>query len=159
MTIDAREFRHTLGRFATGIAVATTLDGEGNPVGVTVNSVTSVSLDPPLVLFCLDRNANTLPLFQSGRGFALNILTEEQRDFSHRFSRGHATDRWDGVPRAAWETGSPILEGCLANLDCELYGSHEGGDHVIIVGKVVKLAFAAEGRPLLYWCGAYRHID
>ncbi|HYE50128.1 MAG TPA: flavin reductase family protein [Azospirillaceae bacterium] len=158
MTFDPRAFRDALGRFATGIAVATTRDGEGAPVGVTVNSVTSVSLEPPLVLFCLDRAANTLPAFEAAPGFALNILEEGQQDLSIRFSLFHAPDRWDGVAREAWETGSPILEGCLASLECVRHAVYDGGDHVILVGRVVRLVAREDGRPLLYWRGAYGRI-
>ncbi|HZH27176.1 MAG TPA: flavin reductase family protein [Azospirillaceae bacterium] len=157
MTIDQRMFRDALGFFATGIAVVTTTDGTGAPIGLTVNSFTSVSLDPPLVLFCIDRGTQCLEAFaQTGR-FAVNILEEGQRAISARFASPVA-DRFDRVEYTPGLGGCPLLAGCLSTLECELRAVHDGGDHVILVGEVVRLAHAGGGRPLLYFRGAYAEL-
>ncbi|WP_029006746.1 flavin reductase family protein [Azospirillum halopraeferens] len=155
MTIDSRAFRSALGTFATGIAVITAECPDGTPVGVTVNSFSSVSLDPPLVLFCLGRASRSFDLFVHGTAFAVNILAAEQQELSARFARRDDQDRWEGVGIERWETGAPILTGCLANLDCTREAVYDGGDHVILVGRVRRLASRDDGNPLLYVRGGY----
>jgi flavin reductase (DIM6/NTAB) family NADH-FMN oxidoreductase RutF len=155
MTIDSREFRNTLGCFATGITVITTVDREGGPVGFTANSFTALSLDPPLILFCLDRNATCFESFHRNRHFAVNILTTDQQDISSRFAKSGA-DKWSGVEFCSGESGAPILAGCLANLECQVDEVFEGGDHVIFIGKVTALRSSGdEAQPLLYYRGRY----
>lgn len=156
MTFDQRAFRNALGRFATGVTVMTTRDADGVPVGVTVNSFSSVSLDPPLVLFCLDRSATCLRSFIASARFAVNVLGEDQHEISRRFS-GPRTDRWTGIGFDSGVSGSPLLHGCLANLDCTLVATHDGGDHVILVGRVEQLNETV-GRPLLYYSGGYARL-
>jgi flavin reductase (DIM6/NTAB) family NADH-FMN oxidoreductase RutF len=157
-TIDRRAFRNALGCFATGVTVITTVTDDGEPLGLTANSFSSVSLDPPLVLFCLGRGSQNFAAFTSSGRFAVNVLAEDQRDLSVRFSTT-IEDRWDGVAWEAWETGAPVLSGCLASLDCETEAIHDGGDHVIIVGRVKRLASVAEGKPLLYFMGNYAGVE
>jgi flavin reductase (DIM6/NTAB) family NADH-FMN oxidoreductase RutF len=157
MTIDPRDFRAALGRFATGVAVATARSGDGQPVGMTINSFASVSLDPPLVLWSLARSSQYLDAFSEAGHYAVNVLREEQRDLSVRFSIPLA-DRWEGVDSDCWETGAPILRGCLATVECVTDAVHEGGDHIILVGRVIRLASDHEGRPLLYYSGRYATI-
>src|SRR3954471_13888482 len=118
MKFDRRAFRNALGCFATGVTVITTVTDAGEPVGLTANSFSSVSLDPPLVLFCLGRNSQSFEAFTAAGRFAVNVLAEEQRDLSVRFSTAIG-DRGEGVAWKTWETGAPILSGCLASLDCE----------------------------------------
>jgi len=158
MSIDPRAFRDALGCFATGICVAATLDAEGAPVGVTVNSVTSVSLNPPLLLFCLDRNAECHAAFMASDSFALTVLATDQRAMSDNFARPPGPGRWDGVVWRAGITGSPMLDAGLAFLDCRRHAVHDGGDHTILVGRVLGIAHRPEGDPLLYFRGAYRAI-
>ncbi|KAA0682310.1 flavin reductase family protein [Roseomonas genomospecies 6] len=155
MTFDSRAFRNALGCFATGITVVTTVAPDGEPIGVTVNSFSSVSLDPPLVQFCLGRAAMSIDAFTAAPSFAVNILAEGQTDLSTRFSRRDLQERWDGVGVERWDSGVPILTGCLANLECDREHVYEGGDHVIIVGRVRRLAGSEDGKPLLYFRGAY----
>ena len=157
MSFDARTFRNALGSFATGVTVVTSVGSEGQPLGFTANSFNSVSLDPPLVLFSLDRGAYSLKAFEAAGVFAINVLSEAQEPLSVAFAcpRG---DKWQGVRFEAWQTGSPILLDALASFDCETTSMHDGGDHVIFVGRVVQLRIADEGRPLLYFRGAYRQI-
>lgn len=158
MTIDTRDFRNALGGFATGITVVTTLDREGSPVGVTVNSFSSVSLDPPLVLFCLGRTAQSFPAFEAAPAFAINILADDQQELSGRFATRTLQDRWQGVAWERWETGCPILAGGLAALECDREAVYDGGDHVILVGRVRRLASRTDGKPLLYFRGQYGTI-
>lgn len=157
MNIDPTTFRNGLGRFATGITVVTGADADGAKVGMTVNAFTSLSLSPPLVLFCLGRNAYCHDALVGGGGFVLNVLSEDQRHLSEAFSRP-MDDRFAGVEYDLWDSGAPIIKGCLANLECRLEAVHDGGDHAIIVGLVTKLEQAGSGRPLLYFMGDYKCI-
>lgn len=154
---EQRAFRDAMGRFVTGVAVATTRLPDGAPIGVTINSFTSVSLDPPLVLFCLDRRARTLPIFQSAGFFAVNVLAADQRDCSTRFAR--RADDWDGVPHGTWVTGAPVIGGCVAACDCTVESLYDGGDHVILVGRVQRIKAAAEREPLVYHRGRYTRVN
>ena len=151
------DFRAVLGRFATGITVVTTTSPNGTPVGLTVNSFTSVSLDPPLVLFCLDRAAGSLEAFQASGGFAVNILAAGQEAISARFADPDAP-RFSADRTERWVTGAPILSDALAALDCSVSARHEGGDHVIMVGRVERLGILSDGDPLVYWRGDYRRL-
>ena len=155
MTFDSRAFRNALGCFATGITVITTIAPDGEPIGVTVNSFSSVSLEPPLVQFCLGRAAMSFEAFTKAPSFAVNILAEGQAELSARFSKRDQQERWDGVGVERWDTGVPILAGCLANLECDREHVFEGGDHVIIVGRVRRLSGSEQGKPLLYFRGGY----
>lgn len=158
MTFDSRAFRNALGSFATGIAVVTTIAPDDLPIGVTVNSFSSVSLDPPLVQFCLGRAAMSYEAFTTAPSFAVNILAEDQADLSVRFSKRDLQERWEGVGVERWDTGVPILSGCLASLECDREHIYEGGDHVIVVGRVRRLSATAEGKPLLYFRGSYAQL-
>jgi flavin reductase (DIM6/NTAB) family NADH-FMN oxidoreductase RutF len=158
MTIDPREFRNTVGCFATGITIITTIDEDGGPVGFTANSFSSVSLDPPLVLFCLDRRVASFDAFHEDRSFAVNILSAEQGDLSQRFATS-GPDKWNGVAFDSWDRGCPIFSGCLANFECDIHSIYEGGDHVVVIGEVVRMASAEEApKPLLYYRGGYAGI-
>ena len=157
MTIDSRALRNTLGCFATGVTVVTALTVARDPVGITVNSFNSVSLDPPLILFSVDRAGSSFATFRDAAHYVVNVLGEGQRDLSQRFAKP-VPDKWNGVPHATWSSGAPVLEGCLANLECAREAVHEGGDHIILIGRVLKLTHAEGGRPLLYYRGAYRGL-
>lgn len=156
-TPEQRAFRDAMGRFVTGVAVASTRLPEGRPLGVTINSFTSVSLDPPLVLFCLDRRARTLPVFQQAGFFAVNVLAASQRDHSLRFAR--KADDWDGVAHTTWTTGAPIIEGSVAACDCTVDALYDGGDHVILMGRVQRIEAAADREPLVFHRGRYTRVD
>ena len=158
MTFDSRAFRNALGSFATGITVVTTIAPDGEPIGVTVNSFSSVSLEPPLVQFCLGRAAMSFEAFTTAKSFAVNVLAEGQADLSVRFSKRDLQERWEGVGVERWDSGVPILSGCLANLECDREHVYEGGDHVLILGRVRRLTSTAEGKPLLYFRGAYANL-
>lgn len=155
--VSPGDFRAVLGRYATGVTVVTTRTPEGDPVGLTVNSFTSVSLDPPLVLFCLDLEAGSLPAFEAADGFAVNILRAGQEAVSNRFADPEAA-RFTQEGVAHWTSGAPILAEALAALDCSVHARHEGGDHVILVGRVRQLAILDDADPLIYWRGGYRRL-
>ncbi len=152
---NGREFRDALGWFATGVTVITTRSKDGDLVGFTANSFTSVSLDPPLVLFSLNRQAQCLPVFEECAHFAVNILAEHQAELSSRFATA-SHEKWQGVTVEAWEGGCPILADALANFECAVHARHEGGDHLIFVGRVLRMRASNEGNPLLFARGSYR---
>ena len=157
VSIDQTIFRRVLGHFATGVNVVTGLTKDKTPVGLTVNAFTSLSLDPPLVLFCLDKRTASIDAFNKGNGFALNMLNDDQQDLSVIFST-KVEDRFDKVDHTFWDTGVPILRGCLANIECIIDAIHDGGDHLIIVGQVERLHQSDSGSPLLYFNGNYAQI-
>jgi len=157
VSIDQTIFRKVLGNFATGITVVTGLIENKTPVGLTVNAFTSLSLSPPLVLFCLDKRTASIEAFDSEKFFALNMLNKDQQDLSVIFST-KVEDRFAKVEHTFWDTGVPILTGCLANLECKIEAIHDGGDHLIIVGLVGRLHQSDDGSPLLYFNGDYAQI-
>jgi flavin reductase (DIM6/NTAB) family NADH-FMN oxidoreductase RutF len=154
--VDPRAFRDVLGRFVTGVTMVTTVTGDGTPLGVTINSFTSLSLEPPLVLFCLGRDARTLPLFLNAGVFAVNVLAADQAVLCERFAR--TPDDWTGVATETWETGAPILTGALSALDCTLASAPEQGDHSIMIGQVLRLGVLRDTEPLAYYRGAFHTL-
>lgn len=154
---DPRTLRDALGCFATGVTVVTCLNSEGNPAGLTVNSFTSVSLDPPLLLVCLSKQAASSEALIEAANFAVNVLQTGQQPASIRFST-RAEDRFGTTPWACGEANAPILEESLGVFECERYAVHDGGDHHILVGMVVKASFDANVDPLLYFRGRYRRL-
>lgn len=155
--MDSQTFRSALGCFATGITVVTAAAPSGEFLGITANSFNSVSLDPPLVLFSLHRAAYSLGAFADGGHFAVNILSEGQRELSVRFAKA-LEDKWSGIDYEIWDTGAPIIKNCLASFECRTRALYDGGDHVIFLGEVLRLRFAGDGRPLLYFRGRYRGL-
>lgn len=155
MSLDTRSFRKTLGCFATGVTVVTTLIPEAKePVGVTVSAFSSLSLEPPLVLFCLGNGTSSMESFKTFGHFCVNILSEHQRDLSIRFA-SRSEDKWQGVSWSAGASGVPVLAGCLASLECSLVNVVDGGDHQIFIGKVEKMKHQEGGSPLVYFRGSY----
>ncbi|HEX3425132.1 MAG TPA: flavin reductase family protein [Acidimicrobiales bacterium] len=157
-TGDAAHFRSVLGHFATGIVVVTGLP-EGVPAGLTCQSFVSLSLDPPLVAFCPSKMSTSWRRIDQTSAFCANVLTEEQEDISRVFATS-GRDKFLGLGwRRSGETGSPILHDVLAWVDCRIEGRHDGGDHHIIVGRVVDLGAAARGKPLLAYRGGYGRFE
>jgi len=150
---DNKDFRRALGGFATGVTVVTTCDASGRNWGFTANSFTSVSLDPPLVLACIAKSAYSFPIYMKARSFAINILSEQQKDLASTFSRP-VEDRFEGVTWRGEQTGSPILDDVVCWFDCEMHETVDAGDHVILIGRVVKYSHA-DVTPLGYCRGAY----
>ncbi len=154
----SRELRDALGLFATGVAVVTARDRDGAPVGMTMSSFNTVSLDPPLVLFSVARNARSLEAMQTARGYAVNILGHAQADLSHRFSRPQA-DKWQEVAHSPGYGDAPVLADVLAHFECQPYAQHDGGDHVIFVCRVHRFATSgANEGPLIFYRGRYHAL-
>jgi flavin reductase (DIM6/NTAB) family NADH-FMN oxidoreductase RutF len=155
-TVTADEFRRACGRFATGVAVATVLDGQLAPHGLTVSSFTSVSLEPPLILICLGHEVTCIDLFRAATHFGINVLSADQRELSERFARKGA-DRFNGVAWERGETGAPLIPGALARMELAVHERIASGDHDIFIGRMVR-AQVADGDPLLYYASRYREI-
>jgi flavin reductase (DIM6/NTAB) family NADH-FMN oxidoreductase RutF len=157
--VTGDELRHAIGHFATGVTVVTSLDDEHGPVGTTASAVSSLSLDPALLLVCLGRDSETLRALRTHGRFAVNVLTAEQRELSARFARSGDLASWDGVSFEPGSTGVPRLDGVLATLECTLEELLAGGDHEIVVGRVREVA-VSDGtlEPLLHWRGDYARL-
>lgn len=156
-TFTSRDLRDALGCFATGVTVVTISPKGGQAVGLTVNSFSSVSLEPPLVLWSVDRGSENFEAYETVDHFAVNVLDETQEALSTRFATRGALDLEEGEYKT-WVTGAPILPQTLAQFDCRVKERFSGGDHVILLGEVVKIA-SRPGRPLLFASGAYRQLD
>lgn len=154
---DPRTLRDALGCFATGVTVVTCVGDDGRPAGLTVNSFTSVSLDPPLLLVCLAKQAASAAPLTQADSFAVNVLQTGQQPASIRFAT-RDEDRFGTTPWSRGEGGAPILEESLGVFECERYAVYDGGDHHILVGRVVKASFDASLDPLLYFRGRYRRL-
>ena len=157
MSIDGRELRNALGRFATGVCLITLETGDGDALALTANSFSSVSLDPPLVLWNLQNNSDVFEHYAREQYFAINILADNQQSLSDSYARkGEHNLHPDHFLRGV--KGSPVINGALVSIECELEATHEGGDHLIIVGRVLEMTEAAGGVPLLFFGGAYRAL-
>jgi len=156
MALTPTEFRTALRSFAAGVTVVTTRDREGRPSGMTASAFTSVSLDPPLVLVCVDHTATAYPDFRAHGWFAVNVLRREQEALSRRFAESGG-EKFRGVPCHEGKTGLPLLDGALATLECRVVETHEAGDHTIFVGEV-EAASVGGGRPLVYFHGGYHSL-
>lgn len=148
---DPRALRQALGSFATGVTVITAVTPDGRQVGVTASSFNSVSLDPPLILWSLSGRSPNLAAFRDGRHFAVNVLAEAQRDLCQRFGRPQ-DDKFDGLPVARGLGGVPLLPGAVAQFECAGEAAYPGGDHLIIVGRVLRFRWA-DRTPLLFCQG------
>jgi flavin reductase (DIM6/NTAB) family NADH-FMN oxidoreductase RutF len=157
MSLDGRELRDALGRFATGVCIITTVSREQKAVGMTANSFSSVSLDPPLVLWSLQNNSDVYSIFAAPRHFAVNILSSEQQAYSNQYAKKGQHDL-DPAHYRLGKYGAPIIRGALATFECELHATHEGGDHLIIVGRVTDMHHRPTGEPLLFYCGRYHEL-
>lgn len=158
MTIDSNAFRRALGCYPTGVAVVTTLGPDGARLAMTANSFTSVSLEPPLVSFCLDRASVWFEAFQAATHFAVNVLREGQQELSERFATPLA-EKWDGIAFEIWDFGCPILTDALANFECRTRYTYDGGDHVIFVGEIERMRADLDGQPLLFYAGRYQSLE
>lgn len=157
--IDPSEFRRVMGHFPTGVAVVTTRRADEPPRGLTVNAFTSVSLNPTLVLICVEQHAETHDLIRDAGVFAINVLGEEKGEMiSRRFSTFGVADKFQGVAYREETTGAPVLDMALAWLDCRVVQSFAAGDHTIFLGEVVA-ADARDGRPLVYYRGGYGRFE
>lgn len=155
--IDQARFREVCGHWLTGVTVVTAVD-DGEPVGLAANSFTSVSLDPPLVLFCAGKSSGTWPRIEAAGSYAVNLLADDQEEISRVFATKDA-DRFKGVGFHTGATGSPILDDALGFFDCTIESVHDAGDHVIVVGRVVDLDVRRDAGPLAFYRGGYADLD
>ena len=152
-TFDPKDFRRALGMFGTGVTIVTTRAENGEPVGITANSFNSVSLEPPMVLWSLAKNARSLPVFQSADTWNVHILSNEQEALSNRFARA-GEDKFSGLPLDSEAAHAPLLQDCSARFRCKTAFQYDGGDHIIFVGEVTDYD-ANPHPPLLYVTGGY----
>lgn len=153
-TLDSRELRNVLGRYATGVTIITCLDTQGERIGLTVNSFASLSLAPPLVLWSLRQVSPSLVAFRQARTFAVNVLAESQVELSRRFA-SQTDDKFAEGQWAPGESGAPVLAGAAAVLECETTLQQDAGDHVLFIGRVLQIADLAVA-PLVFQGGHYR---
>lgn len=157
--VSASELRAAMGHFATGVAVVTAGDADGRLLGSTANAISSLSLDPPLVLACLRHESETLAALTATGRFGVNVLGAGQRELSERFARRTGPDAWAGVGHRVLD-GVPLLEGAIATVECRVHELADGGDHAIVIGQVVAVAHPEEGaEPLLFFRGRYAALD
>ncbi len=155
--LDVGEFRAALGCYPTGVIIMTGLADDGECIGLTINSFTSVSLDPPLVSVCLARTASSFETLQMSRGFVLNVLRGDQRDISSRFAKT-GVDKWRGVDYRQGINGVPVLAPNLAAFQCSQYAEHDAGDHIIVIGRVEAVEYDAGAIPLVFHQGGYSRL-
>jgi len=156
MAIDARELRNIMGHFATGVTVITTKDTTGKPFGLTANAFTSLSLDPPLVVICVDKKVDCYACFEDSKVFVVNFLNEDQEHLSKRFAT-KGIEKFEGIACQTGDCGAPRLEGALGYIECKLVSGHDGGDHTIYIGEVQD-AWASGDNPLLFFKGKYYRL-
>lgn len=153
--IELAVFRQLLGCFPTGVAVITTTGEDGRPAGLTCNSFSSVSLDPPLVLFSLRKASSLLGVFTAGRGFVINILSQRQDALSSRFASSKIENKFEGVAWRPGVLGMPVIDDCLASFECDPYACHEAGDHYVFIGEVKHMGAGTADQALVFYKGAY----
>ena len=157
-SFSAREFRNAMGSFATGVCVLGATRRDGHMVGMTVNSFTSVSLDPPMVLVCLGAESpRSQAIIDSGR-FAVSMLAADQENVSNHFAQP-GEGLADGMPCKPGENGAPLVEGAAATVECDIHDVHEAGDHLIVVGQVTRLSTDSSRGLLMYVRGGYHRLD
>jgi flavin reductase (DIM6/NTAB) family NADH-FMN oxidoreductase RutF len=155
-TVTPRDFRFALGQYATGVAVITALE-EDRPIGLTVNSFASVSLDPPLVLWCIDKGSPLCAAFSNADHYAVHVLEESQQSVSRLFADDSA-DKFAGLDVRRGIHGLPLLDTHIALLQCEVVNRHEAGDHLILIGEVLDIQHQ-QGDPMLFFSGDYRVLQ
>jgi len=156
MAMEAQELRRVMGHFATGVTVITTKDNDGNPQGLTANAFMSLSLNPPLAIVSVDKNATCYGCFQPGNGFSVNFLSDDQEEISRRFAT-KGVDKFADLNWRAGSNGAALIDGALAQVECRIAACHDGGDHTIVVGEILNVC--ADGdRPLLFFKGKYQKL-
>lgn len=152
---DAKAFRNALGFFPTGVAIMTTVDSEELPIGLTCNSFSSVSIDPPLVLWSLRLQSRLVDIFRESKRFAINVLSDEQKELSTRFASPAISNKFEGVAYTRGVLGMPLIESSGACFECGLYAEHVIGDHVVFIGEVQRFDQVGSGNALVFHRGAY----
>ena len=156
MTISNEQFRAAMSRFASGVTVITTRDANGNAHGITVSAFCSLSAEPPLILACIHKDTGSHYAFLERQAFVVHILAEHQRHVSEQFALP-TDDKFDGIPPLESSDGLPVIEGSLVTLECEMVNTYDGGDHTILIGKIIS-AEVHDDKPLIYFHGDYREI-
>lgn len=154
--MDLQDLRSVMGHFATGVAVITTKDRAGTPFGLTANAFTSVSLNPPLVLICVDKAAQCYSYFEESKVFAVNVLSEDQEELSRRFAT-KGIEKFGGIKWHSGQIGVALLDGSIGYIECKVIHSYQGGDHTIYLGEIVN-ATASGDRPLIFFQGRYHRL-
>lgn len=152
------EFRRALGLYATGVAVVTAATDGGDHIGITVNSFSSVSLEPPLILFSASKRLLSLDKLIQSDNWAVNVLGRDHVEHSRRFATAMG-EKWNGIDVAYGIKGSPLLKEAIATFECEPYAQHDGGDHKIMVGRVLRFRGSERAQPLIFFGGEYRQIQ
>jgi flavin reductase (DIM6/NTAB) family NADH-FMN oxidoreductase RutF len=155
--ISPDDFRNVLSHFASGVTIVTTCDADQRPTGLTASAFSSVSLDPPLVLICVDHKSNSFPHLQGSGKFAINILHREHENLSRRFASSKIDNKFDGVEFRLGALGLPLIDEALASLECRTVNAHVEGDHTIFVGRVESITVGT-GEPLVYYRGRYHRL-
>ena len=155
---DQKDFRQGLGLFPTGVTIVTTQSDSGEPIGMTVSSFNTVSLDPPLVLWSIDRRSLSLKTFTECENFAINVLSSEQQDLSNLFASKGA-DKFADTPFNEGVGKSPLFNDCIAQMECKTWKTYDGGDHVIIVGEVLSYHYNKDLEPLVFYAGNYAEVS
>lgn len=158
MIIQPNEFRQALSRFASGVTVISTCDHDSKPIGVTVSAFTSLSLDPPLILICLDNSTSRLSAYTEAKSFGINILASDQAPVSNAFAFPGPIPPFEQFPYQEGMLGLPMLDNTLASIECHREAVYPGGDHVIIVGAVTNASWRENREPLIYATGQYRTL-
>ncbi|CAA0119108.1 p-hydroxyphenylacetate 3-hydroxylase, reductase component [BD1-7 clade bacterium] len=158
MSLDQREFRNALGRFATGVCVITANPEGEAPIGMTVNSFGAVSLDPPLVLWSIQKDSECFPLFEKATQYGVNILSEDQQALSNQYAKKGQHDLVEGTFRQG-SSGVAVLKDVMTSFECDIESRIDGGDHVILLGRVLEMTtHPAERNPLVFYAGKYREL-
>jgi flavin reductase (DIM6/NTAB) family NADH-FMN oxidoreductase RutF len=153
---DVRSFRRALGHFPTGVCIVTSRVDDAR-VGMTVSSFNSLSLEPPLILFSIDAGTTSLPLWRQAKGYAVNVLADNQKDLSNRFAKS-GSNKWEGATYAEGLFGAPLFLGVAATLECAAWATHAGGDHVLFIAEVKRFRTYADRRPLVFSKGRYAKL-
>jgi len=151
---DHKDFRRALGQFPTGVTVVSTLDESEKPICVTASSFNAVSINPPLILWSVDKRGSSLPIWEKAKHFAINVLGKDQVDVSNRFA-GHGEDKYKDISFSQGIGGSPLLDGCAAQFECKTWNVYEGGDHIIMIGEVLNYCHNDGTYPLIFSRGSY----
>lgn len=157
MSFEGRDLRNAMGRFATGVCVITTMTEDQRPVGMTANSFSSVSLDPPLVLWNLQNGSDVFDEFATPKHFAINVLASSQEDLSNIYAK-KGDHLMEAEHFSSGQYGSPVVHDALVTFECELETTYAGGDHLIVIGRVLNVQSGTEGEPLLFFSGGYRKL-
>jgi flavin reductase (DIM6/NTAB) family NADH-FMN oxidoreductase RutF len=158
LTFDVQAYRQVMGSFPTGVSIITTRDGAGEPVGITCNSFSSVSLDPPLVLWCMRKASKSIDIFKATKSFAISVLAQDQDHLSQRFATSSIEKKFESIGWMSGYSDLPLIDDCVARFQCSVYQTHDAGDHIIFVGKVEQFEMVSEEDSLVYYKGAYMSL-